>query len=249
MNTVSAVAYIDAVTDLVDKIRETQLANLDEAARLISDSLAADGVVFTFGSGHSYSLALEAFSRAGGLGPVQLIVSPALAMVEGAERSSRVERLTGFAEALLPDYDLRQGDVLIVISNSGRNAVAIEAALHARELGLKIIAITNVEHSRSEPSRHASGKRLMEIADVVLDTCGVHGDAILEIPGVAGRVAPTSTVAGAIFVNALVAQVAQNLAATGISPPILVSANIDTPAPRGVAQAWSDRTQRPIKHR
>lgn len=246
MKTPTAIAEFIALSrELIRRIEETQTTTLLAAAELIAGSLARDGVLFTIGTGHSYFLAAEPFLRAGGLFPVQQVVSGTLSMVDGSARSSRVERLPGFAECVMAEYDMRPGDVLLVISNSGRNAVPIEAALYARERRMGVIALTNVAHSLAEPSRHPSGKRLLDVADIALDNCGVSGDAALKLPGLEPLLAPTSTIAGALLINCLMAQVAANLVERGQAPRIRVSANVDHLSGPRVS---SEPPSRPTKH-
>jgi uncharacterized phosphosugar-binding protein len=243
-----AEAFIAVSESMIQQIRETQMEAVEQAANLITECIVADGVLFTIGTGHSYYLAAESFARAGGLWPVQVIGSGSLAMIDGSARSGRMERLEGLAACVLPDYDMRAGDVIMVISNSGRNAVPVEAALYARERGLKVIALTNVAHSMAEVPHHSTGKRLSEVADVVLDNCGVHGDAAVEVAGLAYRVGPTSTVTGALLIQAVVTQVIANLLERGIQPPVLISGNVDVPNRDQYYRAFAAKA-RPIKHR
>jgi uncharacterized phosphosugar-binding protein len=76
-------------------------------------------------------------------------------------------------------------------------------------------------------SRHSSGKRLHEVADLVLDNCGEPGDAVVDVPGLNQRTGPTSDVVGAAILHSVVAQVIENLIDQGLTPPVFVSANLD----------------------
>ena len=210
--------YLTNAQEVLRKIQETQMEAILTAADWITDSLLAGGVFHAFGSGHSYIIAAEAHGRAGGLVPVQPIYDPA----EG-----QAERLEGYAATVLNRYDVRPGEVLLIASNSGINAVPIEMALEAQKRGLKVVAITSMAHTRAAMPRHSSGKKLYEIADLVIDNCGIPGDAAIEVPGFPGRVGATSSIAGAAIVNAITVQVAENLAARGVTPPILISANTE----------------------
>jgi len=243
-----AQAFFDECNLILERIQRTQLAAIRQAASAVADAVSNDGLLFTLGTGHSYSLAMEAFARAGGLLPVQQIVCSNLSMVDGSARSGRTERLEGYAACILDDYDMRAGDVMLVVSNSGRNAVPIEAAMIARDRGLTVIALTNLTHSRAVASRHSSQQRLCDVADIVLDNCGMPGDAVVSFPQLAQRVAATSTVAGAMLVQSLVAEAVSILIARGITPPILVSANVDSPLREKVKQEVTNLS-RPLKHR
>jgi uncharacterized phosphosugar-binding protein len=123
-------------------------------------------------------------------------------------------------------YELEPGDLIVVISNSGINPVPLEVALYAKERGVTVAALTNLEHSSRAESRHSSGKKLFEVADLVLDTGGKRGDAVVPLEGVDWRVGPTSTMISVALLNAVVAQTAQNLLERGITPPALISANV-----------------------
>jgi len=223
----SAEKYLQVAAAVLEKVHREQLPQIQAAAELIADAIAAGGMLHAFGTGHSHMLAEEIFYRAGGLCCANAMLDPGLDLMAGALRSTALERLPGYAAAVFADYRIEPGDVMIIASNSGRNAVPVEMAMLAREKGVKVVAITSLAHSRSLPSRHASGKRLFELADVVIDNCGVPGDAAVEIPGLDERVGPTSTVAGAAIVNALVAEVCARLWARGVRPPLIVSANLD----------------------
>jgi uncharacterized phosphosugar-binding protein len=183
--------------------------------------------VHTFGTGHSHLLAREISLRAGTLAPINLVYDPSLAGSLQMEKSSYLERLEGYAEILMDYTAPSPEDIFIIISNSGRNAVPIEMALEARKRGHKVIGLTSVAYSRSSTSRHSSGKRLFEIADVVLDNCGKHGDAVLKLPSLEQWLGPTSTITGAYLLNAVMVQAAFNLIDRSVEPPVLWSGNLD----------------------
>lgn len=192
---------------------------LDQAARWVAECIAGGHVVHLFGSGHSASLAREMVGRAGGLAAMSFIEDPL-----GGE----AERLEGYAAVLIQRYlPMEPGDLLIVLSTSGRNPLPIEIALSAQKVGLRVIAVTSLEYSRSVTSLHSSGKRLFEIADLVLDLGAPKGDALVEVPGVPEKVGPVSTVLGATLLHSLVLEATAKLAEMGVDPPILVSDNLD----------------------
>lgn len=223
----SASNFTDKSLELLVKVKETQLTNIRRAAELAADSIKAQHLLHVFGTGHSQIIAEEAFFRAGSLVFVNAILEPGVLLNEGGMKSGAMEKVPGLARALLTNQALQAGDTMIIVSNSGRNAVPIETAFLAREKGLKVVAITSMAHSTSVDSRHESGKKLYELADVVIDNCGVPGDAILSRSGVEAPFGATSTLTGVFIIQALIAETIDILAAAGLPVPVLMSANLD----------------------
>jgi uncharacterized phosphosugar-binding protein len=219
-------AYYEAVVRLLGEIQRSQAEPVDKAAELIFSSLAADGVLHIFGSGHSHSVAEEAFHRAGGLVPVNTMTEPFLSPLTSPKKSGRFERLSGLAAILLDYHEPQPTEVLIIISNAGINPVPVELALEAKKRELAVIAITSLRHAQAVTSRHSSGKRLFEIADLVIDNGGEAGDGALAFPGLTAKVGPTSLIAGAFIINSIVCGVVERFIANGLTPPIYLSANL-----------------------
>jgi uncharacterized phosphosugar-binding protein len=218
--------YHSAVIRLLDRIAGSQGESLERAARTVFGSLRSDGVLHVFGSGHSHAVAEEAYHRAGGLVPVNAIQEPFLTPLTRPGISGQLERMPGLAKLILDGHDLRAGEVLLVISNSGINAVPVEVALEGKQRGLSVIALTSLSYSRAVPTRHSGGKRLFEIADLVLDTCGELGDAAIVYEGFPGKVAPTSLLAGGYLINWLVCRVVELYLEHDLTPPVYLSANL-----------------------
>lgn len=218
--------YHQAAMRLIEAIARSQGENLERAAQAVFASLRAGGVFHVFGSGHSHALAEEAYHRAGGLVPVNAIQEVFLTPLTSPRTSSQLERIPGLARIILEDHDLRPGEALMVISNSGINAVPVEVALEGRSRGLTVIALTSLAHSNGVGSRHPSGKRLFEVADIILDNCGEPGDAAVRFEGFGGRVGPTSLLAGAYLINSLACRVVELFLAQGLTPPVYLSANV-----------------------
>ncbi len=221
------IEYIETVKEIIEKISSDGAENIETAAELMAQTLIAGKRIYLFGTGHSHMLAEELFYRAGGLVNIQPILVPELMLHVSASESTIAERKEGIAEQIFDDYSMRENDTVIIISNSGRNGVVIDMALLCREKSLNVIALTNLTHSASGASRHKSGKRLYEIADVVLDNGGCAGDACVQVNGVGGKICPTSTVCGALILNAVVAQAVDICAKQGFCPEHFASSNID----------------------
>jgi len=222
-----AAEYLQHLTALLTRVADEQLPTLDAAAKRIADCIIAGGLWHVFGTGHSQLLAAEVFYRAGGLVPVNAILDLPLSVMVNARRSTWLERTPGYAEQLLQDEPVQAGDVMLVISNSGRNAVPIEVALAARTRGATVLALTAVQFSGRISSRHPSGKKLLDCADLVFDNYGVDGDAVIQIPGCPTAVAATSTAVGSALLQGLVAATVAELQRRGQPTPVWQSANGD----------------------
>lgn len=220
-----AAEYLQTVSALLKRVHDEQLPTLDAAAARIAECIITGGLWHVFGSGHSQLLAAELFYRAGGLVPVNAILDLPLSVMVNARRSTWLERMPGYAEQLLQDEPLQAGDVVLVISNSGRNAVPIEVALAARARGATVLALTSVQFSRRVSSRHPSGKMLLDCADLVFDNYGADGDAAVQIPGCPSAVSATSTVVGSALLQALTAATVAELQRRGHRAPVWESAN------------------------
>ena len=220
----SAQLYINEIKRLIEAVENTQAENIERAAELIADALSTGGYVFTFGTGHSHILAEEIFYRAGGLVRVCPILEDSLMLHRAAAASSQLERVTGLASILLDDVDaIKEGGVMFLFSNSGCNTVAVEMAEEARARGLKTVCITNLTHASRSRSRHPEGKKLCEVCDVVIDNKGCYGDAAINVGGaVTGA---TSTVIGAMILQAAVCRGIEIAQERGAVPEVFQSAN------------------------
>lgn len=218
--------YRDQLVEIIDRLIANQSAALDAARDALAEALANNHLLYVAGSGHSHLLAEEVFYRAGGIAQAQAILDPDLMLHMGAERSTVLERQTGRAERVLANYPVGPGDVVVVASNSGRNAYPIEMALAAKARGAITIALTSLHHARQTTSRHDSGKLLFQLTDLVLDNGGEYGDASLPIAGRDIRMGPTSTLVGVFILNTLLAEAVDQLAARGIEIDVYQSANM-----------------------
>jgi uncharacterized phosphosugar-binding protein len=203
-----------------------QAEALENAAQRIADAMARGGLLYTFGTGHAHLLAEELFYRAGGLVRVCPMLDERLMLHLSASRSTDWERQAGVAAEVLARYPVGENDVLLVISNSGRNTAPVEMALLAKARGAQVIALTNLAHSQGATPRNPHGKRLFEVAGLVLDNAGIPGDALLPRRD-GSRVGPTSTAIGAALLQAVVCRVAELADAAGAALDCFASSNID----------------------
>lgn len=219
--------YLSQAVEKLQWVARQQAQQIAIAGAAVARAIANGGLWRLFGTGHSHMLAEEVFYRAGGLVPVAPILESSLMLHESALQSTALERLPGLAQVLFESQRMAPPDVLLIASNSGRNAVPVEMARLAKQAGIYTIAITSLEHSAHVASRDASGLRLYEVVDLAIDNGAPYGDALIEIPGHAGRMGPISTVTGAAIVNAIAVEAAVRLKSAGINVPTLVSANVD----------------------
>lgn len=219
--------YLDAVIELLQQVRDTQEEHMEAAAQRCAEAILGDHLVYVFGASHAGILAQELFYRAGGLVPVCPVLPPGLVTdVRPVTLTSRLERLPGFAALILAETPIQSGDVVIVHSVSGRNAVAVEFAEGARERGAFVIALTSLMYSKSVTPR-GGARRLFETADLVLDNLAPIGDALVDVPGLQQRVSPSSTVTGAAILNSIVARTVELIVEQRGDAPVFFSANLD----------------------
>jgi len=214
----SFIRYFEVIESLIKELKNTQQENIKKAAEIIAESIMNGGILHSFGSGHSYSAALEVAGRAGGLIPSKTVEEPSRGVYETIE---------GVGTKLMEHYDLRPNDCFIIISNSGRNPLVVEVADIVKRRGVKLIAVTSLEVSKKLKSRHSSGKNLYEFADVILDNCGVEGDSAIEVDGLPVKIGPTSSVAAAVLLQATIVEAVEIMISKGYAPPVYMSANID----------------------
>jgi uncharacterized phosphosugar-binding protein len=215
-----ALDYLDATEAMVRRIRETQLDPIAAAARMCADSIAQGGLVHLFGSGHSRIPVFHPIVE------LSLTHHTQVVGANGQRQAMFLERIEGFGEVILRNFVFGPHDCFMVFSNGGVNEVVIDVAMGAKRRGMPVIAVVSRAHSDASTPRHSSGKRLTDLADIVLDNCSPVGDAMVTVPDLQYPVAPGSTVGYAIVVNMLKALVAADLARRGQPPLVLTSGAI-----------------------
>lgn len=219
--------FKENIINLINKFDETQDENLKEIAKVIVDQIQAGDRFYAVGTGHSHMVGEEFYARAGGLACIQLIAPMELTLGEHPLKSTQIERIASYAQVIINQYKIKKGDVVMITSNSGRNALPIEMALELKKAGVKTIAFTNLEHSKNVTSRHESGKRLFEVCDYVLDNCGCIGDAMMEIEGVKGKMGSSSSIIGMYMAQTLSMLIAKEMHQRNMVVPVFLSANVD----------------------
>jgi uncharacterized phosphosugar-binding protein len=219
--------YSRAIQTVLQKVLETQLEQIEHAAQILSDVVARDGIIYTYGTGHSHMVAEDATYRAGGLAPVDCILEASLTGHEKIVQAMAMEQVSGMAAVMIDYYGISARDGLVIISNSGRNATVVEMAELAVRRGVPVIAITGLETAKMTRSRATNGKKLYEVASVVIDNCTVKADAMIKMEGLDRAVGPASGLAGMVILQAVIVQTIQNLLERGIQPPVFRSGNLD----------------------
>ncbi|MCI9573542.1 MAG: SIS domain-containing protein [Lachnospiraceae bacterium] len=226
--------YLEEVWGVLSGVAESQRESIVEAARVIADRMERDGMLYVFGCGHSHLVGEDLFYRAGGSAAVCAMLDSDLMLHGGAVKSSCYERMPGLAKPIFERYGLTQRDVLMVSSTSGINSVPVEMAICAREKGIPVIAIVSMAYALDE-SRHPDGRKLHDVADIVLDNGVCHGDAAVAIEGSDMRVGPVSTISSCMIAQSILVQVNEFLWEDGVTPPVYVSGNIPGGADRNQA--------------
>lgn len=218
--------YNTAMEQLERQFREEK-EHIEETARACAASVGKKRLVHVFGCGHSQMFAMEVFYRAGGLVPVNALLIPHLALFPKAKLSTLQERVEGFSGEYLKLENVSPDDTMIIVSISGRNAGVVDMALAAREIGMKVIALTSETFSSSVASRHSSGRNLKDVADIVIDIKCVEGDACMSLPQMEAKFTGTSTILGMMVMDCVMARTVELCVEAGVVPPVYVSSNLD----------------------
>lgn len=230
INMQPALDYLAASQLILQKVLDTQLPTIAQAAELCARSIARNGLVHLFGTGHSRMAVEEMFPRYGSFSGFHPIVELSLTNhtgvvgANGQRQAMYLERIEGFGEVILNNFTFGPDDVMMVFSTSGTNGVVVDVALGAKQRGMPVITVTAIEYARLLPSGHSSGKKLIDIGDINIDNCAPPGDAMVSVPGVDVAVGPGSTIGNTTVVNSLKCLVAQELVRLGKPPLVLASA-------------------------
>jgi uncharacterized phosphosugar-binding protein len=242
--TVASDMYLRRVQEVLSVAAHDEANAIGRAAEAIADAFARDGILYVFGSGHSHVFAEEAFYRAGGSARISPILQDDYMLHVSAQRSTELERQEGHAEKILGLYPIRPGvDAMLVVSNSGSNALPIEIASVAKGLGLPVIAITSIAYARSTSG---PGPRLHDVADIVLDNHCPPGDALVPVAPGLPKVGPGSSTVGIALLNAIIVQAIALQAAAGFYPDIYLSAGMPNAAEHN--RELADRFRSRIPH-
>lgn len=222
--------FITGARKIIDRIEQNEMANIEKAVEICLHSIKNDNLVHLFGSGHSRMAVEEMYPRYGsfpGFHPmVELSLTNHHAVVgnNGQRQAMFLENVEGFGRVIAANHHYGPHDSMILFSHSGTGAVVIDIALEMKERGIPLIAVTSVKHSELSESKHSSGKKLYQLADVTIDNGAVPGDAMVRIDNLATPVGPGSTIGNTVIVNSIKAKLAQKLTDLGRPPQVITSA-------------------------
>ncbi len=225
----AALDYLTQAQAILNCVQATQTEAIERAAELCTQTIAGDGLVHLFGTGHSRIFVEEMFPRHGSFPGFHPIVELSLTYhnlvvgSNGQRQAMFLEHVEGFGQVILRNFVFSSPDCFLLFSNSGINEVVVDVALEAKRLNMPVIAVVSVDHCSASPANHSSGKKLIDIADIVIDNCTPAGDAMVRVPGLEDPVGPGSTIGAAAVTNALKCRIAEKLTALGKPPIVLTS--------------------------
>jgi uncharacterized phosphosugar-binding protein len=222
--------YLDATIALLRMVEKEQWPNIEQAAELMAGAIAADRLIHVYGGGGHTTLVMgEMFFRAGGLANINPIMETGLSVFNQALKYLELERCVNYGRSIVKYYRLEKDDALIIFHNIGINAATIDAAMEAREQGVKIIAVSSSKWQTQMPRdhfiRHPSGENLFDLADVCIDDYNEVGDCAVRVPGFETPIAPISNVVDFVIAHWLEIETVKRCVAQGIEPPVWRSAN------------------------
>ena len=218
--------YLKAITEILGRIESEEAARLSAAADAVAETICRDGIIFTFGCGHSHLPTLDTFYRAGGLACTSPILDVDLMLHNGAAKSSRMEKMSGIAAEAFRRYGVAKGDLLVVISASGKNAAPVEMCECAKKAGVRLVTISSsayVEH----------GAKLLALGDIAIDCKVPYGDAVVDVGD--RKMGGLSTYASLFILNTILIEGAKKALARGTVPPIYTSGNVAGGTAKNVA--------------
>lgn len=218
--------YLNGIVGLLKRIEAEEGEKLKAAAEVVADVICRDGIVHTFGCGHSHLPCLDTFYRAGGLACVSPILDEDLMLHDGAAKSSRMEKMSGIAAEAFRRAGVKKGDLVVVISASGKNAAPVEMCECAKAAGVKLVTVSSsayVEH----------GAKLLSLGDIAIDCKVPYGDAVIDVGG--AKMGGLSTYASLFILNTILIEGAKKALAKGIQPPIYISGNVEGGTAKNVA--------------
>lgn len=215
--------YYTTIIDILDTIKSTQKDRINSAAKIVAKVIENDGIIYIFGCGHSHLIGLDCFYRAGGLANVSAMLDTDLMLHNGAAKSSKMEKMNDIAESIFERYCITDNDLIIIVSTSGKNAVPVEMAQVAVKNNIKNIAVASSAYFADKKD----APMLYECADMYIDNCVPHGDAVIDISGAETKMGSVSTAASSFILQTILMEGAEMAAKEGAKIPVYMSGNVD----------------------
>lgn len=220
--------YMQNIKNIINEIELNEKINMENAVKILVNAIENKNSIFCFGASHAGILTEELFYRAGGLMVINPIFAESLMLnIEPITHTSQMERLDGYGKVLINKYNIKEDDIVIIHSVSGRNPVSIDVAVEAKRRKAKVIVITNLKYSKNVKSRHKLGKNLYHYSDILIDNHGDIGDACVKIENIEQKVGASSTITASFIMNSIIVEVVQELVNKNMIAPVFYSANID----------------------
>ena len=211
-------SYLSKIISCLEDIEKNEKEKIYAVSKLVAETIKKDGLIFTFGCGHSHLPGLDAFYRAGGLANVSPILDTDLMLHNGAAKSSRMEKMSGIASEVFRRYTPTENDMIFIFSASGKNQVPIEIAQSAKSARVKSVGISSLEYAEK-------GGKLHQFVDIAIDSKVPYGDACLEVGNL--KMGGLSTYAACFILNTCLINGANIALADGVKPPIYISGNVE----------------------
>lgn len=225
----SAKFYWQKMREILAHIEEEEWPQIQKTAGIVADVTMRGDMVHVFGPGHTHTIVDEMWMRAGGLASINPIHDANMMPAFGPLKGSALENLEGYGRVLFNTHNVKTGEVMLLVSNVGTLPIVVDVGLATKEAGLTLVTLASLDFSKSARPRHSSGKKLYEIADIVIDNKCPPGEAAIEMEGLDRRVGPATMIANAWILNAIVAEAAALIAGQGLVPPVFVNFNVELP--------------------
>ena len=186
----SALDYLTQAQAILDRITNTQMDAIERAAEICAQAIAGDGLVHMFGSGHSRIFVEEMFPRHGSFPGFHPIVELSLTYhnlvvgSNGQRQAMFLEHVEGFGQVILRNFRLRRARLFpdLFQQRHQRSGDRCGARSQTTETCPSLRSYPWII-AKPPPALHSSGKKLPDIADIVIDNCTPGGDALVHIPG------------------------------------------------------------------
>lgn len=219
--------YFETMQAVVQKAYDTQGEKLMEASRVLAECTKNDGIIHLFGAGHSGLVTEDVFWRSATMANVHAIFESSVSGINEITKTGKLEKLEGLGTILVDYNHVAPPDAMICISNSGNNAATVDVALACKAKGVPVIAFTNPIYADQLTTQHSSGKKLKDVADIVIDNCSLIGDAAVELDGLEVKVGATSTIPVVFMLPALLVQTCENLLEERVKPDVYYNGHLE----------------------